>query len=206
LLSNNFFVALAYRSNQVKKGGFVKHFLLLTVCVNLLFAGRITVPLAISPEQVWLSNQDDFTVVQLKPPAPGLIVVATTEPGEPLLPVLSGNVLIPPDARLVAVRLKDVEWRELAQGVNIYPVQPMRPLSQFNSIPFVEPDPAIYSSDAAYPPELVIGVPAGSKAGFRIAGFLFCPFVTIRHQAGCSLRPGPNWRLSTKTTPFRRRY
>ncbi len=167
---------LAYRSNPIKKGGVVKRFLFLLVCVNIVFAGRITVPLTISPEQVRLSNEDDYQVVQLIPGAPNLTVVATTEPGEPLLPVVSGNVLIPPDARLVAVRLRDVEWRELAQGLKIYPVQPMRPLSQFNSIPFVKPDPAVYSSDVAYPAELVTGVPAGSKAGFRIAGFLFCPF------------------------------
>lgn len=146
------------------------------VFVSVLFAGVVSVPLTISPTQVRLQNENEFTVVTLLPTQSGLTVVATGEPGEPLLPVVSGNVLIPPDARLVAVRLKSAKWRELARGVKIYPVQPMRPLSQFNAIPFVPPQPSVYGSDAAYPAVVVTDVPAGSKAGFRIAGFLFCPF------------------------------
>ncbi|MGQ9678126.1 MAG: C25 family cysteine peptidase [bacterium] len=154
----------------------MKSLVLLLVFVSVLFAGVVSVPLTISPTQVRLVNENEFTVVTLLPAQSGLTVVATGEPGEPLLPVLSGNVLIPPDARLVAVRLKSAEWEELAQGVKIYPVQPMRPLSQFNVIPFVPPQPSVYGSDAVYPAEMVTDVPAGSKAGFRIAGFLFCPF------------------------------
>lgn len=154
----------------------MKSLVLLLVWVSVLFAGVVSVPLTIYPEQVRLQNENEFTVVRLLPAQSGLTVVAKGELGEPLLPVLSGNVLIPPDARLVAVRLKNVEWQELARGLRIYPVQPMRPLSQFNAIPFVPPQPSVYGADAAYPAEMLTDVPAGSKAGFRIAGFLFCPF------------------------------
>ncbi|MEO0071103.1 MAG: C25 family cysteine peptidase [candidate division WOR-3 bacterium] len=151
-------------------------------CFLLIFstaaalAGVVSVPLEISPVNVTLINKDTWTVVELKCPSPGTVVISTTEPGEPLLPVISGNVLIPADARLTAVRLKEVEWSQIAEEVRIYPVQPMRPLSRFNSAPFVEPKPAVYESDEGYPVEISQPVPEGSKSGFKIAGFLFCPF------------------------------
>ncbi|MEN9979359.1 MAG: C25 family cysteine peptidase [candidate division WOR-3 bacterium] len=149
-------------------------------------AAELSISLHLDPAAVILSQQDSWTVVRLAAAPEGTVVLATDEPGEPLLPVLSGNVLIPPDARLKSVHLKVVEWQELGTGFKLYPVQPMRPLSRFNSVPFVAPKAEIYRSDLAYPAEMVQAVPPGSKAGFRLSGFLFCPFAY--HPASGRLR------------------
>ncbi|MEO0079812.1 MAG: C25 family cysteine peptidase, partial [candidate division WOR-3 bacterium] len=107
----------------------------------------------------------------------------TTEPGKPLLPIFSGNLLIPAGANLKGITITRIEKVELEGSYHIYPTQPMRPLSRFNSVPFVEPDPVVYSSNTVYPSEPLTPVPAGSKAGFRLAGFLLCPF-EYRPQTG----------------------
>ncbi len=154
----------------------MRYISVLAIFATLTFAGVVPVSLSISPSQLTITTEDNYAVVHLNYHQPGVAVLTTTEPGQPLLPVLSGNVLIPPDARLVAVRVEEMEWQEVGSGLRLYPVQPMRPLSRFNSVPFVEPDPLVYSSDVAYPEEMVWSVPAGSRAGFKIAGFLLCPF------------------------------
>ncbi|MEO0080816.1 MAG: C25 family cysteine peptidase [candidate division WOR-3 bacterium] len=140
------------------------------------FAGVVAVTVSLSPADVGLKQLDRFAMVSLTTDQPGVVATWTTEPGKPLLPVLSGNVLIPAGADVERIEVLPLERVELAQGVSVYPVQPMRPLSQFNDVPFVEPDKLTYSSEAKYPAEALTAVPAGSKAGFRIAGFLYCPF------------------------------
>lgn len=154
----------------------MKGTLLLIVLVSTVFAGAVRVQVLIKPEDVSFQAEDSWTVVNLNLNADGIGVLATTEPGKPLLPVLSGNVLIPADARVKGVKLEDVVWQELGSGFRVYPVQPMRPISNFNAVGFVGPDRAVYSSAAAFPDQVISAMPAGSKSGFKIAGFLFCPF------------------------------
>jgi len=154
----------------------VKFFCSLILAAGICLANVVTVPIEISPEQVNIASYYGWSVVKLSLVQNGLVSVATTEPGEPLLPVISGNVLIPADARLKRIVLKQVQWQEIATGLKIYPVQPPRPISQFNSVPFVQPKSEVYESNLPYPAEALTQVPAGTKSGFKIAGFLFCPF------------------------------
>ncbi len=154
----------------------MKNWILAVLIFKIASAGVVSVSVEIAPGDVKLTEREGGTVVELSLNQPGMAVISTTEPGEPLLPVISGNVLIPADARLVGVRVMSVEWREIVEAVRVYPVQPMRPISRFNSVPFVEPKPEVYNSDADYPPLALTPVPVGSKSGFKIAGFLFCPF------------------------------
>ena len=149
-------------------------FALLLAAVAAAFAGVVTVNLQTSPSNVVLSPKDGFTVVKLASDRDGVGVLWTTEPGSPLLPVYSGNVLIPAGAELTSITVTKVERTELGQGLTLYPVQPPRPSNSV--VPFMKPNPAVYSSGAVYPASPLTQVPAGSKAGFRIAGFLFCPF------------------------------
>lgn len=139
-------------------------------------AGVVPVTLNVRPDDIALTQQNGFTVVNLIPNSDNLVTVTTAEPGTPLLPVISGNVLLPPGAELEAVELVSAEWHELGQGLMLHPVQPMRPVSRWNSVGFVGPDAAVYSSDAPFPASALTAVPAGNKTGFRVAGFLFCPF------------------------------
>ncbi|MEO0067848.1 MAG: C25 family cysteine peptidase [candidate division WOR-3 bacterium] len=154
----------------------MKFFCAVILMAGVCLAGVVNLPITISPEQVSVVSYDGWSVVKLNLDQNGMVCVTTTAPGEPLLPVISGNVLIPPDAQLKRVVLKNVHWQEIATGLSLYPCQPMRPVSQFNSVPFVQPKPEIYQSDVPYPAEVLNPVPAGTKSGFRIAGLLFCPF------------------------------
>jgi hypothetical protein len=146
----------------------------LLVAACAAFAGVVTVNLETGPADVVLAQQDGFTSVKLTSDCSGVGVLWTTEPGSPLLPVYSGNVLIPAGAELTGITVTRVERTELGQGIFLYPVQPPRPVD--TDLPFVGPSPSVYSSSAVYPAEPLTQIPAGSKAGFRIAGFLFCPF------------------------------
>jgi len=152
----------------------VRVFALLLAAAASAFAGVVTVSLQTSPSSFALTQQDGFTVVKLASDQDGIGVLWTTEPGSPLLPVYSGNVLIPSGAELTSITVKRVERTELGQGFSLYPVQPPRPAN--TAVPFVGPNPAVYSSRAVYPAVPLTQIPAGSKAGFRIAGFTFCPF------------------------------
>lgn len=150
---------------------------LLAVCTA--FAGTVTYTLELTPRDVVFIQKDGYTIVTLQSgvnSGSALAQVWTTEPGSPLLPVLSGNVLIPADAELGSMTITELEHARLGEGYRLYPVQPMRPLSEFNSVPFVEPNQTVYNSSTAYPAKRLSSIPAGSKAGFRIAGFLYCPF------------------------------
>jgi predicted 3-demethylubiquinone-9 3-methyltransferase (glyoxalase superfamily) len=151
-------------------------FAVVLVAVCAAIAGTVPVTIQTNPADVTLTQKDGFTVVTLASTQSGIAQVTTTEPGSPLLPVFIGNVLIPAGAEIEGVELGRVERVELGFGFNLYPVQPMRPLSRFNEVPLVGPNPAVYASDAAYPTAAPAAIPAGTKAGFRIAGFEFCPF------------------------------
>ncbi len=146
----------------------------LLVAACTAFAGTIAVTIDTRPGDVALTQKDGFTVVSIASDRPGLGTLFTTEPGSPLLPVYSGNVAIPAGAELTGITVKKVVRTELGSGLTLYPVQPPRPISQ--DVAFVGPNQSVYSSAAVYPAEPLTRIPAGSKAGFRIAGLLYCPF------------------------------
>ncbi|UCG43829.1 MAG: hypothetical protein JSU73_04215 [candidate division WOR-3 bacterium] len=154
----------------------MKLVLVCLVAATALVAGTVSHTLELSPQDVVMSQSDNYSVVRLALDDNGMTHAWTTEPGEPLLPVVSGNVLIPAGAEVDDMTVTELERVEIGTGILVHPVQPMRPLSEFNSVLFEEPDQAVYGVDAVYPSRDLVRIPAGSKTGFRIAGFLYCPF------------------------------
>jgi hypothetical protein len=148
--------------------------LLLAACAAL--AGTITVTIDTRPGDVALIQKDGYKVVSIASDRTGLGILFTTQPGSPLLPVYSGNVLIPAGAELTGIKIARVERAELGEGIVLYPVQPPRPTNVNAQVPFVAPIPSVYASKTVYPASPLSQIPAGSKAGFRIAGFTLCPF------------------------------
>mgnify|MGYP000570399039 CR=1 FL=1 len=138
-------------------------------------AGTVGHTLTVAPGDVVISGNDSYTVVGLELERAGTVRSWTAVPGEPLLPVISGNVLIPAGAEVEAITAVPLERAELG-SYQVHPVQPMRPLSQFENVPFVSPDLRVYLSDEVFPAEPLVAVPAGNKSGYRVAGFLYCPF------------------------------
>jgi hypothetical protein len=159
--------------------------LLLAACTAS--AGTITVTIDTRPGDVALVQKDGYRVVSIASDRTGLGILSTTEPGNPLLPVYSGNVLIPAGAELTGITVARVERTELGEGITLYPAQPPRPTNVNTDVPFVAPIPAVYSSRSVYPASPLTQVPAGSKAGFRIAGFTFCPFEYRAASGGLTL-------------------
>ncbi len=153
----------------------MKLFLILCLAMTGTFAGTVTHTLEVAPRDVMYAESDAYAVIELDLERNGTVPSWTATPGHPLLPVISGNVLIPAGAVVEELTVTPLAREELGT-FRIHPVQPMRPLSELNSIPFVGPDAAVYGIDEAYPTEPLTVVPAGSKAGYRIAGFLYCPF------------------------------
>ncbi len=149
---------------------------LVFVSVVLCFAGAVTCTIELAPGDLVLSESDGYAVVSFGSDQTGIARSWTTEPGTPLLPVLAGNVLIPAGAEVERVDVVELERQELDGEFRLHPVQPPRPLSRFDEVDFVEPNQAIYGSDVAFPVVRLSPVPAGSKAGYRIAGFQYCPF------------------------------
>lgn len=96
--------------------------------------------------------------------------------GFPLLPVYSGQLLIPQGKELRNINIISVQYAEPAPGINIIPAS--RPF------PFSEPAPAdykpqpksdIYQSSKAYPANLISDVSTQYLAGFSIAVFNLWP-------------------------------
>jgi hypothetical protein len=134
-----------------------------------LFAGSVTHTFTVSADDLLFTSMDGFDVVMLKGG------VQTCEVGEPCIPFLAANFVIPPGAEITKVEVIEKETVELPGVFDIYPVQEPRPISSQRDFEFVEPDPAIYGSSAPYPGEDIVSFPAGSMSGFRIAGIFVYP-------------------------------
>ena len=110
------------------------------LALGVAFAGSVSHTLEVSPRDVVLGETDAYTVLQLGLEGNGTVQSFTSEPGQPLLPIISGNVLIPAGADIEDITVTPLARTELGDFM-LHPVQPMRPLSQFNSVPFVDPEP-----------------------------------------------------------------
>ncbi len=86
--------------------------------------------------------------------------------------------MIPTGADVETMEVIPLGVTELARNVRVLPAQPMRTFAELEAGGF-EPAPPnlqVYASDQVYPTEPLSIITAGSKAGFRLAGFLYCPF------------------------------
>ncbi len=99
---------------------------------------------------------------------------STTEPGSPNLPVAVYSFVIPPDAEITGVDVVDVSTTAIPGEFNIHPSQRPQVLSK-PALAFVPPDPTAYSSDRAYPAEMVRFTRSGVMGGYRIAGIQLAP-------------------------------
>ncbi|OYT27112.1 MAG: hypothetical protein B6U97_02370 [Candidatus Altiarchaeales archaeon ex4484_96] len=128
---------------------------------------------------------DEPVIVNLKNGFVGVSIEGCASfglPGEPVLPVKTVKILIPPDAIVEEVRVtSSSEEKIIIKGV-IEPGQTPVPLSRRDRYRFTPPDNAIYSSTGLYPKENHV-VPAGvqSMRGYRIFSVNLYP---IRYSPG----------------------
>ncbi|MFO7651299.1 MAG: C25 family cysteine peptidase [bacterium] len=152
------------------------------VLFSLALGASVSTDLVVTPSAVSLAETDGYAVLDLSSLPGGTALAYQSAPGEPLLPWLSVNVVIPTGAAVEGITVVPLERRELG-SYNLHPAQPMRPLSQLSGAPFVAPNPAAYASDEIFPAGPLVIAPAGNKSGWRIAGLLWCPF-EYRPQSG----------------------
>ena len=136
----------------------------------LLVAGTVSHVLEFSPSSLGFSEFEGYDVVTLEQ---GFVV---PDPGKPCLPQVNLTLVLPSDASVSDVRISPLETTEVPGSYEIIPCQEPRPLSSGKEPAFVPPDPAVYSSAAAFPADAIRSWNSGSAAGFRLASVNVCPF------------------------------
>jgi hypothetical protein len=136
----------------------------------LASTGTTTHTFEFAPADFVFDRVNGFDVVAL----PGQYT--TSEPGQPCLPLAVYNIVIPPDAEVVGVRVTDISTEDLRGEFDIHPCQRPYAFSK-GQADFVEPDPSVYASNTQYPREVASHTRSGSMGGFRLAGIRIFPLV-----------------------------
>jgi len=151
----------------------VRKALLIGLIPLLALAGTVTRTLTFDSRDLQFSEANGYDVVQLSD------CVTTLDLGKPMLPEAVFNVLVPAGATVTDIRVTPLATQEIPGFFNIHPVQKPVVLSSTETPEFVEPDPAVYSSNQPYPSEILSGFRTGTKSEYRICGFGLRPLAYI---------------------------
>jgi len=135
----------------------------------LLAAGSMTVTLSFSSADLTFEKYQGYDIVSLANQ------FHTSDPGKPMLPLATYQVLIPPDAEITGVEVVSSVQQDLAGSYRILPAQKPAPLAALPLPGFVMPDPKTYQSAAPYPEQTVAFVRSGCLGGYRLAGVNVMP-------------------------------
>jgi hypothetical protein len=144
--------------------------LTLVTAATVCLAGNITRSFNYRVDAIRLGTQDGYTTVDFgMAPHPGRL-------GEPDLPVLPYQVVIPADAEVTSLEILSCKEEPISGTYKLLPVQhPIPWKKDYKPMPFVTPDPVIYAQDAVWPAQPVILAHTGNKSGYRIVSFLVYP-------------------------------
>ena len=117
-----------------------------------------------------IATEDGWTKVEFgMAPHPGKL-------GEPDLPVIPYQVVIPSDAGVTGIEILSYKEQPLLGFYKVLPVQhPIPWKKDYQPMPFVPPDPKIYYVDTVWPAQPATFAHIGNKSGYRIASFLVYP-------------------------------
>ena len=150
----------------------MKRLVMLTLVAGLTFAlaGTFTRTFNYPAEAVQLGTQDGYTTVDLGMSA------HINNLGEPDLPCLPYQVVIPADAEVTGLEILSYKEEPLPGTYQVLPVQhPIPWKKDYQPLPFVPPDPKVYGQNKVWPEKPAIFAHTGSKSGYRIASFLIYP-------------------------------
>jgi hypothetical protein len=176
--------------------------LILLILSYPLAGGSITRILDFDPADVALDIEGVWTVVEM----PGFEQRGV--PGAPLLPAVPEVFVLPDGARNVTFSVTPVEETEIGRaGIAVLPATELRPLSSSN--PAVRlPDPAVYTSDSAWPEDIVLNSHTGNLSGVTIASCLIQPWAYVpstgslrivnRVEVTVTWEDGPGYSLSAE--------
>ncbi len=147
-------------------------FAVIIAIATALSAGQLTVELSFSTDQVNMVNVDGYWTVRIDG---GYL---WGEPGQPELPAVPINVLLPPGKKAKTIEIDSINFVPIAEGIIVKPIQKpaIRSLPRNTRFEFVEPDPEIYYSPQPFPARNVILSGSGNFLGFSIAGIVIIPF------------------------------
>jgi len=100
-------------------------------------------------------------------------------PGEPVLPVAGGRILLPPGEIITHIEIIPGERVTLEGEFQVAPGQHQAPLSFEGPLEMIEPDPAIYDSADPFPCTLTGEQYTGVYRGYRIVTF---PLHPVQYQ------------------------
>lgn len=143
---------------------------------TILLSGSITYSFNFSKEDLNFSTYNGYDIIKIREG------VANTEVGNPSIPFIVANFVIPSNAEVSEVHVISKKTEEIHGAYDICPVQQPRPFSTKEDIPFVEPNPYIYNSSNLYPENDIVSFLSGSMSGFRIAGIFVNPLKYIPNE------------------------
>ncbi len=119
------------------------------------------------------------------PRVPGLAPSAD-RPGEPLLPVAEARIVLPPGMEPAGIEIDDHPRTVPLPGRPAW-LRAVRPLCDDGRVrPEAGPDPAIYDTDAPWPPRPVVLAGTGTFRGYRVVALRAWP-VQVNPAAGVLL-------------------
>ena len=140
---------------------------LFLVSLTCALALTISGELSFDRNRLAFNERDGMTFVSLERHT------STWEVGAPSLPVAVAQYVVPPDMKVVAVRLDVAETETIPGTFDIYPVQPPRAISDSGPFEFQSPDPNYYR--AVYPGDVATAGHQGSMFGYNIASVFVAP-------------------------------
>ncbi len=147
----------------------------------LVLAGTVTSTVTVSRSELSFSRHEGYDVVEL---ARGLVV---PDPGRPSIPEMTVTLVVPARAEVTGVTAVPLATEEIPGTFNLLPSQPARPLSLTEPVPFVPPDPAVYSSGETWPGAALLRHSTGNAAGFRLVSVSISPLQYVPADSRLSL-------------------
>jgi hypothetical protein len=146
----------------------MKKILLSILVLTCVYGGVITKTFYFSPTALNFEKIGDYDIVSYH----GLSMYV--EKGKPVLPQGVYYILIPSDATVTEIRIKEYEEVPLVGSYYLYPGPDPVPVSVSNIPTNAIPDIEIYRQEL-FPQEIIRYTSTGTKSGFRIASFALFP-------------------------------
>jgi hypothetical protein len=136
-------------------------------------AQQITHQVTFNTNDIEITEVNGYDMVRL---VNGGYIDGEENAGEPQLPLISINLLLPEGAVATNVTVTSTQETQITGNFIIYPVQ-LPAIPDFSDPPpFVEPNPLIYESDDPYPADLLLDSSTMGYRNYSIAGVSFIPF------------------------------
>jgi hypothetical protein len=144
-----------------------KSIVLLLAGATFALALTINGEMTFDRSRLGLNERDGMTAVSL------YRLTSTWEVGAPSLPIAIAQLVVPPDMKLVAVRLEAAKAETIPGTLHACPVQPPRAMTDPGPLTYVPPDPKYYGS--TYPTKVATAGRQGSMFGYNIVSIFVAP-------------------------------